>query len=118
MRCSVIAYNSLLYLIFLSYTQLFLAISSSITHFVYKIDPLIAEQARQDINNYIEHIPKKELLSFCELTDKIEKEFSFVKEIIIEKIAPNIVSITCKAHQPLGLINESFILIKQGSLHN
>ncbi len=117
-RHFITVHNNLLCLIILSYTQLLPTSVTPTHHFVCIIDSLITDQTEQNIINYIEQIPKKELISFCKLAEKIEKQFPFIQETIIEKIAPNTITVTCNVQQPFGIINDEFIMTEQGHLYN
>ncbi len=118
-NCKIVKYVGLflLCLIIISCKRLLPSIFS-INHFTYAIDSLITESVQQDIVNYVEQIPGKHSLSFQELAYKIQEQFSFIEKTTIEHLAPDIVYIACNAQKPSSIINNSFVLTKQGCLYN
>ncbi len=107
----------LLCLIIISFKQLLPSLFP-INHFTYAIDSLITGSVQQDIVNYVEQLPEKYSLSFQKLAYKIQERFSFIEVVAIEHLAPDIAYIACNVQKPSSVINNSFVLTKQGCLYN
>ena len=78
-------------------------------------DEKFSDASKFEITKFVESIDKRLVLKAATFTSIIKERFPFIQSIQCRLVPPGIMKLTCKAAQPLCVINKTLLLMPTGA---